>query len=80
MRGNDIRPPVLLEGIEPADKIQWDAAKGSIKPLDPNEQNAYSRLQQKVKDADGSLEATVTGPVQRSGTDYVLKVREFSVS
>jgi hypothetical protein len=80
MQGNDIRPSVLLEAIEPADKIQWDAAKGSIKPLEPIEQDAYSRLQQKVKDAGGSLEATVTGPVQRSGTDYVLKVREFAVS
>jgi galactose oxidase len=80
MQGNDIRPSVLLEAMEPADKIQWDAAKGSTRPLDPIEQNAYSRLQQKVKDAGGSLEATVTGPVQRSGTEYVLKVREFSVS
>ena len=79
MCGNDKRPPVFLEPIEAADKIQWDAAKGSIKPLEPSEQDAYSRLQQEAKDAGGALEVTVTGALQRSGTGYTLKVREFSV-
>jgi galactose oxidase len=79
IHGNDIRPPVLLEPIEASDKIQWDAAKGSVKPLDPIEQDTYLRLQQKVKDAGGSLKASVTGPIKKSDTRYILKVRTFSI-
>jgi hypothetical protein len=79
MHGNDMRPPLLLEPIESADKIQWDVTKGAVKPLDPVERDAYLRLQQKVKDAGGSLNAIVTGPIEKSDAGYVLKVRQFSV-
>jgi galactose oxidase len=80
MHGNDIRPPLLLEPIQAGDKIQWDVAKASAKPLEPDEQDAYQRLQQKVDDAGGSLSAEVTGPIVKSGAGYVLKVRQFAVS
>lgn len=77
--GDDLRPPLLLQPIEPADKIQWDFSQGSAKPLDAAEQQAYSRLQEQVKAAGNSLRATVTGPLKKSGHRYVLEVREFSV-
>jgi galactose oxidase len=40
MQGNDMRPPLLLQPIEAADKIQWDTAKRSPQPLDPLEEDA----------------------------------------
>jgi hypothetical protein len=61
-----------------ADKIQWDFSQGSPKPLEPAEQGAYSLLQEQVKSAGGSLRATVTGPLKKSDSGYVLEVREFS--
>ena len=70
---------LLLQPMQPADKIQWDFSKGSAKPLDPAEQQAYSRLQEQVKAAGNTLRATVTGPLKKSGHRYVLEVREFSV-
>jgi galactose oxidase len=79
MHGDDLRPPVLLQPMEPADKIQWDFSRGSAKPLDSAEQHAYSRLQEQVKAASNSLRATVTGPLKKSGDRYVLEVREFSL-
>ena len=80
MHGNDIRPPILLEPIEASDKIQWDVKEGALKPLAPEESDAYVRLQQKVKDAGGSLTATVIGPIKKFDGGYILKVRQFSIS
>ncbi|MBV8139846.1 MAG: DUF1929 domain-containing protein [Deltaproteobacteria bacterium] len=80
MRGADNRPPLFLEAMEPADKIQWDAVTASTKALEPAEQTAYSDLLERVKRAGGSLIGTVTGPLQKSGNEYVLEVRRFSIS
>jgi galactose oxidase len=80
MHGNDIRPPILLEPIEASDKIQWDVKEGALKPLAPEESDAYVRLQQKVNDAGGSLTATVIGPIKKFDGGYILKVRQFSIS
>ena len=77
MQGNDIRPPVLLQPIQPADKIQWDATKKSQKPLDPLEEDAFLKLQEKVKNAGGALMAAVTGPLKKVGDLFVLEVRTF---
>jgi galactose oxidase len=77
LQGNEIRPPLLLQPIEPADKIQWDTAKGSPQPLDPLEKDAYLRLQEKIKGAGGSLKAVVTGPLKKIGDGFVLEVRKF---
>lgn len=77
MQGNDIRPPVGLQQIEPGDKIQWDAANKSEQPLDPLEQGAYLRLLEKVKNDGGSLKTAVTGPLKKVGDEFVLEVRKF---
>jgi galactose oxidase len=79
LEGNDTRPPLVLSPIEAADKIQWDATKSAPQSLEPVEQNAFSRLLEEVKDARGSVEATITGPLKKDGSDFYLEVREFRV-
>ena len=46
-------------------------------PLTALEEGAYLNLQQKVKDAGGSLKAGVTGPLKKVGDGFVLEVRKF---
>jgi len=72
------RPPLILQPIQAADKIQWDLETGLSKPLDPFEQSAFVRLQDLVRNAPGSLEVTVTGPLRQSADGIVLEVRQFS--
>jgi galactose oxidase len=79
IQGDGPRPSMLLQPIEPGDKIQWNAANASPQPLTPDEQKAYESLEGKVKDRGGSLQATVTGPLQKSGQGYILKVRLFLI-
>ena len=80
MGASDNRPSLFLETIEPADKIQWDVLTASTKPLEPVEQSAYFDLLERVKTDGGSLTGTVTGPLLKSGNEYVLEVRRFSIS
>jgi hypothetical protein len=77
--GNGVRPPLLLQPIQAADKIQWDLETGLLKPLDPLEESAFVRLQDVVRNVPGSLDATVTGPLRQSTDGIVLEVRQFSV-
>jgi hypothetical protein len=77
--GNGARPPLLLQPIQAADKIQWDLETGLLKPLDPLEQSAFVRLQDVVRNAPGPLGARVTGPLRESTAGIVLEVRQFSV-
>jgi hypothetical protein len=79
IQGDDSRPAILLQPIEPGDKIQWNATNASPQPLTPDEQQAYESLEKEVKERSSSLQATVTGPLQKSGQGYVLKVRHFSI-
>jgi hypothetical protein len=74
-----VRPALLLQPIQAADKIQWDLETGLLKPLDPLEQSAFVRLQEIVRNASGSLDARVTGPLKESSAGIVLEVRQFSV-
>jgi galactose oxidase len=80
MEGYNTIPSLLLYPLEAADKIQWDATKGSAKPLDPTEQDAWQGLEEKIRNAGGSAHATVTGPLKRNKDVYVLEVRQFSIS
>jgi hypothetical protein len=77
MKGDDVRPPILLQPIEPADKVEWDAAKRSPQPLEPDEKDAYLSLRAKVSGGGGVLHATVTGPLKKVGDTFVLEVRKF---
>jgi galactose oxidase len=77
MKGNDVRPPILLQPIESVDKVEWDAANQSPQPLDSDEKDAYQRLRTKVTGAGGSLKATVTGPLKKIGNAFVLEVQKL---
>ena len=79
LAGNHKRPPLFLEPIEPFDKIQWDFAKLTVRPLEQAERDAYPALLDSVRSAGGTLVATVTGPLRKSGSDYVLEVRQFAL-
>jgi hypothetical protein len=52
---------------------------GTLRPLTPLEQGAFSRLQNSAENAGGSLIAKVTGPLKKSANGLVLEVREFSL-
>ena len=80
MRGSDKRSPLLLEPLAASAKIQWDSARASIKPLEPEEEQAYPTLLARVKAAGGSLIGTITGPLDKSANDYIVQVRQFSAS
>jgi hypothetical protein len=67
LEGDDVRPPILLQPIEAADKVEWDAAKQSPQHLDPDERDAYQRLRAKVSGVGGALDMTVTGPLKKIG-------------
>jgi galactose oxidase len=77
LKGNDVRPLILLQPIEPADKVEWDAATHSPQPLEVDEREAYLRLRAKVSEAGRILEATITGPLKKFGDGFVLGVRKF---
>jgi glycosidase len=79
MRGSDKRPPLFLEPIEAPDKVQWDPATTATRPLEPAEAQAYTTLLDRAKAAGGTLTATVTGPFRKSGSQYVLEVRQATV-
>jgi hypothetical protein len=70
---------LFLQPILAADKIQWDLATKRLKPLDPQEENAFLRLQEVARNASDPIQATVTGPLRKRASGYVLEVREFSV-
>jgi galactose oxidase len=78
--GDDMRPPLILEPVKAEDKIQWDFAKRSPKPLDPLEESAYAKALEAVTKAGGSLNAKVTGPLRKSGNEYILEVRQFGLT
>jgi hypothetical protein len=78
LAGNDVRPPVTLEPIQATDKIQWDFATRALKPLLPAEEAAYDALALEANNAAGSLQATVTGPLKKAATGFVLEVRQFA--
>ena len=77
MKGNDVRPPLLLQPIQESDKIQWDAATMSLKPVTALERGAYQELRETVRRGGDSLRVTITGPLKKSDREYVLEVRQW---
>jgi hypothetical protein len=73
------RPMVFLEPIQALDKIQWDINTRALKPLTADEQNAFAALQEQVRVAGGSLDASITGPFKISGQTSEVEVRKFAV-
>jgi galactose oxidase len=76
--GSDSRPSITLSRLQAEDKIQWDHQTGALKPMQPEEQNAFADLVDQVQRSGGTLKATVTGPLSRMGD--TVEVRKFVLS
>ena len=75
MQGDERYPTLVLSPMQAADKVQWDAARRAPQALGPLEVTAYQRLLTAIQAADGSVEATVTGPLKKDGAGAYLGVR-----
>ena len=78
LSNDDIGRPLGLAPLQAEDKIQWDHQTGALKPMQPEEQNAFADLAALVQQSGGTLKATVTGPLSRMGD--ALEVRKFASS
>jgi galactose oxidase len=77
LAGSGQRPPVQLAPLAAADKIQWDHAAQTPKPLDAGEALAYERLTTAFRDLADGQQVTVTGPLKQTEEGYQLQVRRF---
>jgi len=80
LHGDQSKPPLFLQPIQPEDKIQWDLAKAAPQPLTASERAAYQNLLENAQSAARPLRATVTGPIQYTERGYVLKVRKIALA
>jgi galactose oxidase len=76
--GNVNRPSVLLAPLAASNKVQWNFATKSNWPLEPDEETAYSRLQQKLMGPAPPISATVTGTLLKNENGFFLEVRTFA--
>jgi galactose oxidase len=79
LAGRDPRPPVQLLPLVAADKVQWDRPAGAPQPAEPDEVIAYERLAARAHELPAGQEVTVTGPLKKSDTGYLLEVRTFAL-
>jgi hypothetical protein len=77
--GKENRPTLALTALQAKNKIQWDHQTGALKPMQPEEQNAFSNLEAEVRSAGGSLPVSVTGPLLTTGdtAEERMEVRGF---
>ena len=68
------RPSVVLVPLNPADKVQWNAAARAPEAAEPDEVAAYATLAAAAAATPGQP-VTVTGPLVQSDTGYELEVR-----
>jgi hypothetical protein len=79
LTGNQTRPSVLLSPLDAADKVQWDFTAKANWPLQPDEADAYARLQAVAADPNRqAAPVTVTGPLLKRQGGFVLEVRTFT--
>jgi len=78
--GTQTRPSVLLAPLDANNKVQWDFAAKANSPLEPDEANAYAKLKQLLTDEPARASSiTVTGPLLKTESGFILEVRVFSV-
>jgi hypothetical protein len=78
LAGAGRRPSVHLVPVRDGEKIQWDHNARTIKPLEPDEADAYERLNHALDDAPDGQTVTVTGPLTMTDRRFQLHVRRFS--
>ena len=78
LAGRGQRPEVQLTPLAAADKIQWDHAAQTRKPLEEGEALAYERLAAAARDLADGQPVTVTGPLKQTDAGFQLHVRLFN--
>jgi hypothetical protein len=82
-RGDDVfvRVPSIVDPISLKPlrtKLQWNFRKASARGLEPDEKDAYHQLVQKKNAAgNGTFTVLVTGPLEKTGAQASIQVREF---
>ena len=72
------RPAVTLAVLEGPDLVQWRRdPSGATKPPKQAELQAFEQLRHLRQQTPGKMEVTVTGPLQKTQSGFVLKVREY---
>ena len=77
LKGSASRPSVLLAPLKAEHKIQWDFITKSNWPLEPGEAMAHAKLRQRLQDKSPPHTITVTGPILKTQSGFVLEVRAF---
>jgi galactose oxidase len=77
LKGNDSRPSVLLAPLDAENKVQWNFAAKSNRPLEPDEATAHARLRQRLQNKPPPDTITVTGTLRKIQSGFVLEVRTF---
>ena len=77
LAGSRQRPSVQLAPLPATDKIQWDHAAQTRKPLEGDEALAYERLAAASRNSPDGQRVTVTGPLRQTDVGYQLRVRLF---
>ena len=70
---------VLLAPLNAGDKVQWNIATHQNWPMLPAEQNAYQDLKQRMRSGPPPRTVTVTGPLVKNPSGFILEVRQFAV-
>jgi hypothetical protein len=70
--------PVRLARLMPADKVQWDRARGAPQRVDPDEGAAFDRLAAEADQRPGAEPLTVTGVLRHTAEGDELRVRLFA--
>jgi hypothetical protein len=78
--GTATRPELVLAPLQAADKVQWDFARRTSKPMSDEEVNAFARLSATLAANPAGTTVRVTGPLKKDGADFFLEVREFGVA
>lgn len=76
--GNEHRPAVTLAPLEGPDLVQWRRdPTGATEPPTQAELQAFEQLTRQRQQTSGKVEVTVTGPLQKTQSGFVLKVRKY---
>lgn len=78
LAGSGQRPEVQLAPLAAEDKIQWDHAAQTRRPLEEGEALAYERLAAAARDLAEGEQVTVTGPLKQTDAGSQLHVRLFN--
>ena len=79
LTGTWARVPLELKALQAADKIQWDFQTRTNKPILESEASAFTKLFNALAELPAGTMVQVTGPLQKTGADFFLQVREFKL-